>query len=262
MSPRLSFVITGFNAEPTVQRAVRSALDQVGADVEVVYVDDGSDDASLRVVERIDDRRLTTLEMGHVGRATALNQGIAASTAPLIAILDADDAALPLRASIQIAFLDEHPDCELLGGQLRVTDPSGRIDQSGRLSYPTSPRDIDARIARGQNPIAHPAAVFRRDWFDRVGPYDPTVKRVEDFDLILRGWSPGRYAAVDQVVTRYAHPLFPSWRYWRRENAYRRAVHRRWAAGRTHEPLELDGRMSDAARDAVVWAGQRVRYRA
>ena len=145
-----------------------------------------------------------------------------------MAILDADDIALPLRSTTQLRFLAANESCMAVGGQLEPVDSAGRVDRSDRLRFPTRPEEVDAWIKRGRMPLAHPTLTFRKTWFERVGGYDPSVLRAEDFDLVLRGWAPGSYAAVPQTVTRYRTRLFPTWSYWRRELDYTRAVHRRW----------------------------------
>jgi glycosyltransferase involved in cell wall biosynthesis len=256
-NPQLSFVITGHNVAGSVRESVLSALGQDEVETEVVYVDDGSTDATLAVLEEIRDDRLKVVRLPRVGRVAALNGGVAHAAATLIAILDADDVALPGRAAAQIKFLDSRPDICVVGGQLEPVDSTGRVDRSGRLTFPTAPEEIDSWLCRGRMPLAHPAMTYRRDWFDRTGGYDASVLRAEDFDLVLRGWTRGSYAALPQIVTRYCTPLFPSWRYWRREQTFSRAVYRRWTRGDS-APLEIKSRPLEVAYDALEWIAQRV----
>ena len=257
--PDLSFVITGFNALSTVREAVGSALNQEHVRVEVVYVDDGSTDGSVDALASIDDERFAVVSLDHLGRARALNEGIGATHGDFVAILDADDIALPLRSVIQLAFFAANQGCMAVGGQLEPFDSTGRVDRSSRLRFPTVPEEIDAWIKRGRMPLAHPALTFRRDWFERIGGYDSSVLRAEDFDLVLRGWHPATYAAVPQIVTRYRTPLFPTWRYWRRELDYTRAVHRRWLR-RDTEPLRVERRWRDFGDDCLKWTSQLFRH--
>lgn len=260
-TPDISFVITGFNVRETVLASVRSALAQENVCHEVVYVDDGSTDGSADLVAAINDSRLTTLCLPRVGRAGALNCGIQKAAAPLIGILDADDLAMPVRASAQLAALTSLPEVQVLGGQIATFTMSDlRPMVRDRLSYPTEATAIDAWVRRGRMPIAHPACVFRKAWFWSTGGYDPSVRRAEDFDLLLRGWAAGTYSAIPIVVTRYrTSSSFPSWPYWRREEDYRRAVYRRWRSD-VGGPLEVRPRFTDIAEDAIKWTLQRCRY--
>lgn len=259
--PEITYIVTGCDVSSTIDDAVRSALGQHGSCIEVVYVDDGSADSTLDRVEAVGDPRLRVIRQSHAGRAQALNVAVDAARSSVLAILDADDVALPLRARLQLQYLKAHPRCVAVGGQLLPADRVGRIDRSKRLSFPTNPSTIDTWIERGRMPIAHPAMTFRRSWFEETGGYDGSAKRAEDFDLVLRGWRPGRYAALSDIVTVYRSDLFPTWKYWRREHIYSRAVHRRWQRG-GHEPVVVDSTKRDLARDLVVWALQRAWYAA
>jgi glycosyltransferase involved in cell wall biosynthesis len=257
----VSFVITGYNAKPTVREAVLSALNQDSVEHDVVYVDDGSDDDTLGVISDIDDARLVLLPIERAGRSAALNAGIAATTADFIAILDADDVALPKRAVNQLQFLDQNEWCDAVGGQMEPFDAAGRVDRSGRMRSVITPADLDARIRRGRMPLAHSALMFRRSWFEAAGGYDSSVLRCEDFDLVLRGWRVGNYAALPELLTRCRmRSLFPSWSYWRREEDFRRAVYRRWQRG-GGGPLRIDTRRNDVLKDVFTWTLQLAHHR-
>ena len=260
--PKVSFVITGFNAEATVVDAVTSALAQTRVDHEVVYVDDGSTDGTLKLVQEIGSARLEVVSSRHVGRAHALNLGVETARGGLIAILDADDVAQAHRAALQCAYMDGNESCMAVGGQLEAFDQHGRIDRSGRLGFPTDPDEIDMWLRGGRMPLAHPALMYRRSWFHDTGGYDSSVLRAEDFDLVLRGWRRRAYGALSEVVTRYfARNLFPSWSYWRRENQYRRAVHDRWLR-QDGSPCVVGpaGGVRELVSDGVVWCAQMGRH--
>lgn len=93
-TPAVSVLMAARNAEATVEVALRSMLDQTVRDLEVVVVDDGSEDRTARVVEGLADPRvrLVRLERSQ-GTARALNRGLAECRAALIARMDADDRA-------------------------------------------------------------------------------------------------------------------------------------------------------------------------
>lgn len=260
--PEVSFVITGLDAVSTVREAICSALEQTVENLEVIYVDDGSTDGSAEAVADLEDTRLSIIRLMHVGRSAALNHGVYAAESELVAILDADDVALPTRVHLQTQFLNAHPYVQVVGGQLEPFDASGRVDTSGRWRFPTRPNEIDAWLKRGRMPLAHNATTFRRSWFAMSGGYDSSVIRAEDFDLFLRNWIPGTYAAVPQIVTRYRTSLFPSWKYWHQNEDFRRAVYRRW---RHHsqaplDPFNLEVRKRDRLEDVLKWTAQSVFY--
>lgn len=95
----ITVIIAAYNAEATIARAVRSALAEPEV-AEVVVVDDASRDGTLAAARMADDGsgRLKVLAQdANAGPAAARNRAIAASTAPWMTVLDADDFLLPGR---------------------------------------------------------------------------------------------------------------------------------------------------------------------
>src|SRR5262244_3982317 len=92
--PDVSFIVAAYNAEPYVEAAIRSALQQSGVAVEVVVVDDGSSDHTAKIVSAVaeDDPRVTLLRhQSRRGASAARNTAIEIARGAWIAVLDADD---------------------------------------------------------------------------------------------------------------------------------------------------------------------------
>ena len=107
MTVRVSVVMAAYNAEPFIERAVRSAMEQTYPVFEIIIVDDGSSDDTASVIRALADgdpriKLLATEE--NSGVSVARNKGFAAATGDWIAILDADDAYLPNRIADMIAI--------------------------------------------------------------------------------------------------------------------------------------------------------------
>src|SRR5947207_1048297 len=105
-SPRVSILVPAYNAAPFLNRAVRSALHQTMADVEVIVVNDASTDATLEVAQSLaaEDRRVRVLSNEvNLGEARTRNRALAAAGGTWIALLDADDAWLPSRLERMLA---------------------------------------------------------------------------------------------------------------------------------------------------------------
>ena len=92
---RFSVVIVTHNRADLVPRAIRSVLEQQGADFELIVVDDGSDDDTLTVLGAIGDARLRVVRRPNGGPSAARNSGVDAASGDWIAVLDDDDVALP-----------------------------------------------------------------------------------------------------------------------------------------------------------------------
>ncbi|MFO1150484.1 MAG: glycosyltransferase family 2 protein [Alsobacter sp.] len=99
---RVSVIIPAYNAAPSLERAVRSALAQTLGDLEVIVVDDGSQDRTHDIAMQLSraDPRVRVMSQGkNLGVSAARNAGMAAARGEWVALLDADDAYRPERLS-------------------------------------------------------------------------------------------------------------------------------------------------------------------
>ena len=109
--PRISVILPVRDAEKTLAVAVESILGQTERNFELLVVDDGSTDASLRILQEFAelDGRIRVLSTVNPGIVEALNLGLAEARAPYLARMDADDVSLPERLGLQCDFLDANP---------------------------------------------------------------------------------------------------------------------------------------------------------
>src|SRR5437870_2340820 len=112
----VTVVMAVHNEERYVARAVDSVLSQTMRDFELLVVDDGSTDGTSAELARFSDPRVSVIRNeAREGAGTARNVGLRRATGKYIAILDADDAAMPHRLESQVAFLERRPDVGVVG---------------------------------------------------------------------------------------------------------------------------------------------------
>lgn len=204
--PLISVVIPTFNRARLVQRAVASVLAQSWRRLEIIVVDDASEDQSRELLEHNFGRRIRMLSLPrNLGVSAARNRGIIASRGSYIALLDSDDYWRPRKLEKQLAFL--------------LSQPAMLLCQTGEIWY---------RHGRRVNPCKHhqkpageifsaclplcavsPSAVMmRRELFLRVGLFDESLPACEDYDLWLRVACryPVGLLAEDLVVKHGGHP--------------------------------------------------------
>jgi glycosyltransferase involved in cell wall biosynthesis len=129
--PPMSVVIPCFNYARYVGTAIESVLSQTFSPVEVVVVDDGSTDDSLRVISRYGDR-VRVIDQANQGHVAACNHGFAASTGAVVVFLDADDLLEPSTLSrVAAAF---SPSTAKVQYDLKIIDGDGR-DLGRRSCY-------------------------------------------------------------------------------------------------------------------------------
>ena len=182
-TPAVSVVMAVYNGEPWVKEAIDSILGQTLTDLEFVVVDDGSTDGTVPIAQARRDGRLRVVRQARGGQTAALNRGLRAARAPLLARLDADDVALPDRLERQVAFLHAHPEIGLLGTGCHEIAPSGAVVRT--LTPPPDDLAIRRRLIRA-NPFIHSSVMFRRSAVEAAGSYDETFAVAQDYDLWLR----------------------------------------------------------------------------
>src|SRR5690606_16535185 len=117
--PLVSIVIPAHNASAYVGEAVRSVLSQTVENIEVIVVDDGSVDGTAEVLEGIRDPRLRVIRQPNRGASAARNAGLSAmGPSRFVAFLDADDRWDPRKLEMQIRYMDENPDCVIVGSMM------------------------------------------------------------------------------------------------------------------------------------------------
>jgi len=202
-SPRVDVVIPVYNGAKTVESAVASIQAQTIRDIRIVVVNDGSTDATKQVLERLAaaDDRVVLINQTNSGIVDALNAGLAACRADIIARHDADDLALPDRFEKQLAYLSDHPDCTAVSGAVRHIDEAGR--PFGEIVYLPSPDLADLDWYPQLEPyLRHPFLMMRRAAVEEVGGYR-YVYHAEDTDLYWRLQETGQLANMRDLLGDY-----------------------------------------------------------
>lgn len=199
--PAVSVLLPVRNGEPYLTASLQSLLAQTWRDFEVLVLDDGSSDCSVAVAQGFGDPRIRVVADGRaLGLAARLNQGVSLARGEFVARMDADDVCLPTRLEKQLAFLQAHPEVDLVGCRAAVFRSSGEI--LGLLPFAASHEALCAKPWH-TIPLPHPTWMGRAGWF-RGHPYrTPEVVRAEDQELLLRASTDSRYACLPEVLLGY-----------------------------------------------------------
>ena len=200
----ISILMPVYNGARYLPAAVESLLVQTFGDFELIAVDDGSTDGSHEILKRYmrADRRVRAISRPNTGIVGALNDAANLATGSLLARLDSDDLAAPDRLERQYAYMAANADCVALGSSAWIIDSDGAVVDL--ISPPTDHPGIERELLRGNGgAILHPAAMFRREVFDRIGGYDPAMCAAEDVDLYFRLMAEGRLANLPEPLIRY-----------------------------------------------------------
>jgi len=183
-APRVTVFMAVYNAERYLGQAIDSVLAQSFADFELLVVDDGSTDRSLEIILAYADSRIRVVR-NEINRGVAYrrNRALPLARGEYVAVLDADDFALPERLQVQVDYLDEHPDICLVGSACQVINEDGNVETIWHV--PTNPLTLRWLLLFGDG-IAHSTVMFRREQALAIGGYDPTMLWAQDTDLYTR----------------------------------------------------------------------------
>lgn len=210
--PLVSIVIPTFNREGIVSRAIDSALAQSYLCTEVIVVDDGSTDGTIRMLEKYDGR-ISVISQENSGPSAARNMGARAAKGEFLAFLDSDDTWLPDKITRQVRLLQVARadvsccvcNASMIGSQLG--------QETGRTSFELS--GLEFHLAEGimMNPASilasrfvlfNQVALIRRAAFERIGGFKPELKLLEDYDLAFRLALIGSWAFITEpMVNKY-----------------------------------------------------------
>lgn len=232
----VSVIIPTYNRARIIPRAIESALAQTYPNLELVIVDDGSDDDTRAVIEAYGPR-IRYFYQENAGVSAARNRAMKYARGEFIAFLDSDDLWRPWRIESQVMALMRHPAAGLAWTDMTAVEESGRvIDERhlrvmyaahGKVEIETVMRQVDVlgslsahvpselaaspvRLGDLFNEILlgnllHTSTVLvRRAWVERVGGFDPSFVRAgEDYEFYVRLCSVGPVVFIDAPSTLY-----------------------------------------------------------
>ena len=204
-APLVSVAMVTRNVERFLPEAIESILNQPLKDLEFVFVDFGSTDQTKSIISSYQskDPRIKFHEIPSCSLPEARNISCRLSTSQYVAIMDADDIALPDRLTCQIDFLDAHLEIGIVGAWTEVIDHEGKALYTER--YPVSDSEIREAL-RSSCPFNNPSVAIRRGIFEAVGGFRKLPLN-EDYDLFLRLAEHCGMANLPRVLMRYrTHP--------------------------------------------------------
>jgi glycosyltransferase involved in cell wall biosynthesis len=201
--PRVTVLTATHNAAAFIEATLTSALAQTFQDFEIVVIDDGSEDDTRAVVERVmqSDARIRLIHQENRGPSATRNRGIGEARGTMIAFLDHDDLWLPEKLALQVALLDAHPDMGVASCYSAVIDREHRCLGWRLGGDPTG--DVYAEMLEWDMISGGSVALIRRDALERVGPLDETLRFREDWDLWIRLARQVLFVTVPRTLVGY-----------------------------------------------------------
>jgi len=187
--PEVSVIMPVYNGEKFLAQAIESVLNQNYQDLELVCVNDGSTDRSQEIIDSFFDPRLKSIVQENAGLPAARNIGIKASSGSFIAFLDCDDIYLPFSVEKRVSYLSVSPERVFVHTDFIPIDESGNQIADSLKQWrgidPISGMCFKSLFLHG-TAILPSSVMMKKEIFDRVGLFDGSFLRAQDYDLWLR----------------------------------------------------------------------------
>ena len=231
----MSVVTPVRDGEAFLAASIESVLAQTYGKLEIIVIDDGSQDGSRGIAAGYDAVRVMSPESP--GQSAARNAGIAASTGDYIVFQDADDLMKPEKVERQVSFLEKNSAYDIV-----LTKQELLLEKGASLPFWAREEGAQLLLPAGHEhqQIAGPhimTMLGRQTAFERVGPFAEDMPRAEDIDWLFRAYELGiGITSIDEeLLIRRIHPHNltqdeEASRHWLME-AFRRRMSRRRAAG-------------------------------
>ena len=199
--PKVSVIIPAYNKADFTVKTVESVLAQTYKNLEIIVVDDGSEDQTRNSLSPYEGR-IHYFYKKNGGACSARNFGLRAAKGKYVGFLDCDDLYLKDKIARSVDFLEEHPDFGFVHTGVYLIDAKDQI--VGRF---TCAKDLQIdRIAPFlimENCVSNPTVLMRKECFETVGGFDETIFTPADWDLWLRLAERYRVGFIDTPLSQY-----------------------------------------------------------
>lgn len=215
--PLISVIIPAYNHESFVLEAVRSVLDQSVGDLELIVIDDASTDTTWEQLQSISDPRIRCMRHEvNAGAPATLNEGLRLAKAPVVAVLNSDDAYLPERLTCMLSVLDSDPACAAVFSRFELMDarsqpietPPGHVGEPPLLdAYAGILSEFERRtlqLCAGNFLHTTSNLVCRTEVVRALGGFRD-YRYVHDHDFFLRLSVAHAWRILPEPLLRYRH---------------------------------------------------------
>jgi glycosyltransferase involved in cell wall biosynthesis len=180
--PRLTVITPSLNQAKYLERALRSVLDQGYPDLEYIVMDGGSNDGSIDILRRYDDRLSHWVSEPDGGQSWAINRAIERSTGEVVAYINSDDYYLGGAFEAALPRFED-PTVRWVAGACEYREEDGTLET---LWLPRRPAGLRGRWIRSPWYVPQASSFWRRDVFDEFGLLREDLDFVFDTEFALR----------------------------------------------------------------------------
>jgi len=199
--PKISVVMTIFNAEKYLRETIESILNQTFRDFELIAVNDKSTDSTLTIIKEFmkkDKRIVLVNNKRNLGPTTSLNVGLKNTRGDYIAISDHDDVSLPNRLKTEYDFLEKNKDIFLVGsGAININEKGSELS----VFHPITDFNKINKVIPINPCFYHPTIMFRNEQGIK---YRDKISYAQDRDFYLNLLSKNKKLTnIPDILVKY-----------------------------------------------------------
>ena len=199
----VSVVIPAYNCSDSIEPAIDSVLEQKGVNLEIIVVDDCSQDDTKERAEKYGHNVVVFSTENNQGPGAARNKGIIRAKGEYIAFLDADDRWLPDKIKKQLSIMQKNSELALISTGAKYLSPEGELRYTSKLKLEG---ELFHRLLRG-NCIVTSSVMVRAEKIKSLGEYFNSKMRVaEDWALWIKMAARFPISIIPDVLVEYRMP--------------------------------------------------------
>lgn len=193
-NPKISIITITFNSEKTLERTIKSIIEQAYENLEYIIIDGKSTDTTLDIIKKYENKITKWISEPDKGISDAFNKGIQLATGDIIGIINSDDGLMP--RALQILANNYEEDIDVYRGSVLLWKEE---TDTKTIEVPSMHINMV-----GINHIGHQSTFIKRSTYEKYGMYNTNCRYVMDFDLLLRFQNfSTKWKKIDAVLAFY-----------------------------------------------------------
>lgn len=201
---KVTQIVSFYNEEKYIKECIDSLLNQTYSNLELIFVNDGSTDKSLEIVESYNDDRIIIINnTQNRGQAYCRNLGLDIATGEYIGFFDADDISYSNRIELLADYLDEHDDCTCVSGRPKLVDEKLNPIFLPKKRIPLDDIEIKPEMLFVCN-VACSCAIFRSIIIkDKHVRQNDKYRISQDYHFWFQFLPEGKFNNIDEYLFEY-----------------------------------------------------------
>ena len=195
--PKFSIVTPSYNQGGFVEWTIKSVLDQRYPELEYIFMDGGSQDQTLEVIERYRSRFFHCQSAPDGGQSAAIADGLSKANGDILCYLNSDDMLLPGALNYVADFFQKNPEVDVIYGHRCIINQHNQV--VGHWILPPHSNYLMKRW----DLIPQETTFWRRRIFERAGNVSPTYRFAMDYDLFVRYMTEGKFYRANRFLAAF-----------------------------------------------------------